>query len=112
VDQGADEALILNPDGTISETNSANILLIRGKEIIKPASPHVLAGIMQDKVCELLLGWGYGVEREEVRPEDLFTFDNVLITNSLIGALPVLAVDGKGLKSSPDLCKKINDILL
>lgn len=111
-DHGADEALILNPDGTISETNSANILLIRGKEIIKPASPHVLPGIMQSKVCELLLGWGYSVEKKNVRPEELFTFDNVLITNSLIGALPALAVDGIELRSSPDLCKKINDILL
>nr|MDA3897942.1 aminodeoxychorismate synthase component I [Desulfobacteraceae bacterium] len=34
--QGADEALILNPDGSISETNTANIILIDGKKVICP----------------------------------------------------------------------------
>jgi para-aminobenzoate synthetase component 1 len=111
-EQGADEALILNPDGTVSETNSANILLIRGKKIIKPSSPHVLTGIMQDKVCELLLSWGYDLLEENVQPEDLFDADNVMITNSLIGALPVLAVDGRALKSPSDLYQKINEMLL
>ena len=111
-EQGADEALILNPDLTISETNRANILLIRGKKIIKPLSPHVLAGIMQDKVCELLLSWGYNLLVQKVQPEDLFDADNVMITNSLTGALPVVGLDGKEIRSTPDLCKKIDDILL
>ena len=111
-EQGADEALILNPDRTISETNTANILLIRGKKIIKPLSPHVLAGIMQEKVCGLLLSWGYNLSEEKVQPEDLFDADNVMITNSMIGALPVLAVDGRVLKSPSDLYQKINEMLL
>ncbi|MFC1869328.1 aminodeoxychorismate synthase component I [Thermodesulfobacteriota bacterium] len=109
---GCDEALILNPDGSISETNSANILLTMGNKVIIPASPHVLPGIMEDKVCELLLNWGYFMERREIFPEDLFLADNVFITNSLIGAVPVLSVDGKALKSTTDLCGKINDLLL
>jgi para-aminobenzoate synthetase component 1 len=111
-EQGADEALILNPDGTISETNSANILLIRGKKIIKPLSPHVLAGIMQEKVCGLLLSWGYNLSEEKVQHEDIFNADNVMITNSLIGALPVAAIDGKEVKYSSEFCGKVNGILL
>ena len=111
-EQGHDEALILNPDGSVSETNSANVLLIRGKEIIKPVSPHVLPGVMEGKVCELLLGWGYRVENKPVLVDDLFSADNILITNSLMGALPALALDNRELKSSPDFCRKINDVLL
>jgi len=40
--QGAEEALILNPDGSVSETNTANLLLIDGKDkkvICAPISP-------------------------------------------------------------------------
>jgi para-aminobenzoate synthetase component 1 len=111
-EQGADEALILNPDGTISETNSANILLIRGKKVIRPLSPHVLAGIMQEKVCGLLLNWGYNLSEEKVQHEDIFNADNVMITNSLIGALPVAAIDGKEVKYSSEFCGKVNEILL
>ena len=110
--KGADEALIINPDGTVSETNTANILLTTGKTIIKPLSPHVLPGIMEEKVCHLFLDWGYRMEKEKVRPEDLFSADNVLITNSLMGAVPILGVDGRDLKTSPDLCVRINDTTL
>jgi len=66
---------------------------------------------MEERVCELFLSWGYRVEREKVMPEDLFSADNVLITNSLIGAVPVLGVDRKELKNRPDLCRKINDTI-
>lgn len=110
-DQGIDEALISNTDGSVSETNTANILLVRGGKLLKPVSRHVLPGIMEEEVCGLLLGWGYRVKEEVVKPKDLFAADDVLITNSLIGAVPVLGVDGKPLKIPSDLCRRINDAL-
>jgi len=111
-DKGADEALILNPDGTLSETNTASILLIKGKTVVKPVSPHVLAGTMEKTICELLIMWGYTVKKKEVRSEDLFLCDDVLITNALIGAVPILEIDGKRLKAPSNLWKKINQEVL
>jgi para-aminobenzoate synthetase component 1 len=110
--KGADEALILNPDDTISETNTANILLIKDKTFIRPVSPHVLPGIMEKVVCELLLSCGYVSESKKQYLEDLFLVDQVIITNSLIGAIPVLSIDGKKLKKTTDLWMKINDAVL
>jgi para-aminobenzoate synthetase component 1 len=107
---GADEALILNPDGTVSETNSANILALKGKTVFLPASKHVLPGIMEQGVCEYLAGIGYQAERVPLRPEDLTSADQVLLTNSLIGAAPVLSLDGKILKQlSFPLWRRINE---
>jgi para-aminobenzoate synthetase component 1 len=103
VDNGYDEAVILNPDGSLSETNTANILLIKDKTVIQPASPHVLPGVMEKNVCELLKESDYVIKREKVMPEDLFKFDNVIITNSLMGALPALSFDGNDLKVSDSL---------
>ena len=110
--KGADEALILNPDDTISETNTANILLIKDKTFIRPISPHVLPGIMEKVVCKLLLSLGYMSESKKLCLEDLFLSDQVIITNSLIGALPVLSIDGKKLKKPTDLWIKINNTVL
>jgi len=110
--KGADEALILNPDETISETNTANILLIKDKTLIMPISQHVLPGVMEKVVCELLSNWGYVSESKKLYPEDLFLADQVIITNSLIGAVPVLNIDGKKLKKPTDLWLKINDAVL
>jgi len=98
--KGADEALILNPDGSVSETNTANILLIQNRTIIVPASPAVLPGIMQQVVCRGFMDRGFQIERKRVLPEDLFAADRVLITNSLIGAVPMISLDGAAMETS------------
>ncbi|MCP4683068.1 MAG: aminodeoxychorismate synthase component I [Desulfobacterales bacterium] len=111
-DRGADEALITNPDGTVSETNSANILLFRGRIVTRPVSPHVLPGIMENAILRLLTEWGYRIEKETLGPGDLFSADEAMISNSLIGAVPILSLDGKRLAAPSDLWKKINEVVL
>jgi len=111
-DRGMDEALILNPDGTVSETNTANVLLIQDRAVIRPRSAHVLSGIMEKTVSDLLRDWGYAVVERPVRPEDLSSMDQVIITNSLIGAVPVLSVDDGQLPPPDDLWQRINKEVL
>lgn len=109
--QGADEALIMNPDNTVSETNTANILLIKDKAVIRPVSKHVLPGIMEAAVCEFLAQWGYKIENKPLKPKELYSADQVLITNSLMGAVPILSLDRTMLAKPFDLCQKINTAL-
>jgi para-aminobenzoate synthetase component 1 len=111
-EKGADEALILNPDGSISETNTANILMIKGRRIIKPVSPHVLPGIMEEAVCAILSGRKYSIEKKKIYQEDILAADGVILTNSLIGAVPAACLDGKELADSSELCTKINGELV
>jgi para-aminobenzoate synthetase component 1 len=110
--QNADEALILNPDHSVSETNTANILLIKNHTVTKPVSLHVLPGIMDTVVCEFLGKRGFTIESKKVFLKDLYSFDEIMITNSLIGAVPVLTIDGKKLPEPSDLWKQINKALL
>jgi len=110
--QGADEALITNPDGSISETNTANILLIKDRAVITPISMHVLPGIMEKEICRLLSEWDYRLESRRIFPEDLFSMDQVIVTNSLMGAVPVLWIDGKRLKQASNLWQKISNEVL
>ena len=60
-DMGADEAVILNPDQTISETHSANILVVSGKTIVRPVSTHVLSGVMQGALTRRLEAMGFDI---------------------------------------------------
>lgn len=106
--KGADEAVILNPDGSVSETNTANIICIRGKQAILPASDHVLYGIMQEHVAAYLRDNGWQVGKQNVSAEELSRFDAVLLTNSLMGAVPVIGIDGSPVRSDPGLCLQIN----
>jgi para-aminobenzoate synthetase component 1 len=109
---GADEALVLNPDGSVSETNTANILLIHRKSLIIPNSLHVLPGIFQSAVTDLLTGWGYHCKHQKIFPKDLFDAEGVIITNSLMGAVPIIELDGKKLDPAKVMCEKINNAIL
>ena len=106
--KGTDEAIILNPDGTLSETNTANILVISGKRVRTPHSPHVLGGTMQMAVCKCLETMGYAIETEPIRPADISDTETVLLTNSLMGAVPALSLDDRQLTFDTSLVDSIN----
>ena len=105
---GADEALVLNPDGSLSETNTANILLIRDNRVIRPVSPHVLPGVMEKRVLDILSAMGYAIESKPVAREGLDVSDYAFVlTNSLMGPVPVLSIDGMKTADALRLCRKL-----
>jgi len=106
-EQGADEAIILNPDGTISETNTANLLMVFGRTATRPSSPHVLPGVMQAEICRRLTVQGFSILDEPIRPEDLHHADAVLVTNALMGVVPALSRDNQPLKTDPVLIEAL-----
>ena len=111
-EQGANEAVILNPDGTISETDTANILLVSGNKVIRLLSPHVLLGVMQDAVCQRLHALGFSIMDRQIRPDAVLDADMVLLTNALMGAVPALRLDNRSLKFDPSLIAALNKGLL
>ena len=110
-EQGADEAVILNPDGTLSETNTASILVLSGKTVIRPWSSHVLSGVMQDAVCQCFHGLGFSIEERSVSPDAVLDADMVLLTNALMGAVPALSLDNRPLKFDRALTAVLNSRL-
>ncbi|MGD9188067.1 MAG: aminodeoxychorismate synthase component I, partial [Desulfobacteraceae bacterium] len=109
---GFHEALILNPDGTVSETNTANLLLVSDREVVQPLSPASLPGVMAGAVCRQLADWGYSVIRRPVAPGMLDRADQVLATNALMGAVPVHRFDQTKLSEGDDLWQRINDAVI
>lgn len=107
-ENNADEALILNPDGSVSETNTAGLLVICGKTLIRPVSAHVLSGIMSARVREIFSKWGYAIVDQPLSIQDLHAADHVLATNALMGAVPVKSLDGKALVCATGICRRIN----
>ncbi|HKO47717.1 MAG TPA: aminodeoxychorismate synthase component I [Polyangiaceae bacterium] len=106
--QGADEALILNPDRSVSETNSASVCCVFGNIACFPSSAHALPGTMATEVRRLLACWGFAVEDRRLTVEDLLAADHVFLTNSLMGAVPVLSLHDAKLDYDAPLCDEIN----
>ncbi len=107
--QGAHEAVILNPDGTLSETNTANLLAVRGQTVYRPRSAHVLPGVMEACALEQLSAMGFHLVSKPLYPEDLFGADQVLLTNALMGCVPAIGLDGRPLAVPDALADRLND---
>jgi para-aminobenzoate synthetase component I len=110
-EQRADEALILNADGSVSETNTANLLCRIGGKLCRPMSPHVLPGTMEQAVCELLGTWDMPVEQRRITVEELRDAESIILTNALMGPVPVISIDGKALPADVALCARITEAL-
>jgi para-aminobenzoate synthetase component 1 len=108
---GAGEALIMNPGATVSETNTANILLINGRTVTVPESPCVLPGVMQREIIKYLDGRGYEIRQAPVTLDDCWAAEEILLTNSLMGAVPVLSINGRRAGNLGRLWREIDDHL-
>ncbi|MBF0229650.1 MAG: aminodeoxychorismate synthase component I [Desulfamplus sp.] len=94
---GYDEALICNADGTVSETNTAAIIAVSVSEheVIIPESDYTLPSITLDAALKLFLNAGYKITKREIMPSELVLMQNVIVLNSLMGAVKVLSIDGR-----------------
>ena len=111
--QGGHEALVLNPDGTVSETNTANLLLVYGNTLIRPISTAALPGVMTACVTRLLAGRGYDIQQKTVRHRDLRSAEGVFLTNALMGLVPVASLDGDQLAEKDTLpWRRINNEII
>ncbi|MCG8566601.1 MAG: aminodeoxychorismate synthase component I [Desulfobacterales bacterium] len=109
--RGGDEALILNPDETVSETNTANLIIKDGDTIRVPESLHVLPGTAQDSILDGLRNGGDVIVQEPVALASLHEFDGVVATNALMGAVAVRSLDGRPLAVDSEFCDRVNRLL-
>lgn len=106
------EAIIVNPDNTVSETNTANLLLVNGKEVTRPQSPAVLPGVMAQAVSRNLALWGYRIIERPVKLADLNSAQLLIAANALMGAVPVTRIDHRDRPACDDLWKRLNDAII
>lgn len=90
---GAYEAFLLNERGRLVEGSRSNIALVFPDGILTPPRAEgCLPGTVRRRLLELR-----AISEFALHPEDLATASEVLIMNSLIGVLPVAAVNGREL---------------
>jgi para-aminobenzoate synthetase component 1 len=109
--QQADEAVLLGADGSVSETNTANILCRIDGKLLRPLSEHLLPGTMEQAVCELLANWGVPIEQRRITVDDLKRAEHIIGTNAPMGAVPVVSIDGQAVAVDAGLCRRINDVM-
>ncbi len=90
-----EQALLTDPGGGVLETDRANVFALAGGVLRTPAADgQILPGVMRARVLAAARSLGIAVAEGPLPLADLLTADEVLVTNSVRGVLPVLAVDG------------------
>ncbi len=92
-DAGFDEALLEDKDGTLAETSTGSLLFLKEGTCTLSASPFRLPGTAEQRIACMFHDDGWQVIRASVTEKDIPSYEALWITNSLMGILPVRAVD-------------------
>jgi branched-chain amino acid aminotransferase len=93
---GADEALLLDTEGHVSEAAASNVFACRGGVLVTPPlSCAALPGITRATTLELAAELGIEAAEQLIEVPDLATADEVFLTSSLRGIAPVRTIDGR-----------------
>ena len=92
---GADEALMLDPDGHVAEGATANVFFADGTALCTPSlDGSVLPGVTRATVIDIAQEEGIPVEEGTYTPDAVREADEVFLTNSTWELRPVSSVDG------------------
>jgi branched-chain amino acid aminotransferase len=91
---GADEALLLNTSGRVAEASVANVFAVKdGRLVTPPVTEGALEGITRASILELAEGLGVDTSEEPLARYDLLAADEVFLTGSGAGVVPVRSLD-------------------
>jgi branched-chain amino acid aminotransferase len=94
VEAGYDEALMADPAGYVCEAPGWNVFAVRGGRARTPAA-SILEGITRETVLEICARLSIPWDAAALTAYDLWTADEVFLTSTAGGIVPVVDVDGR-----------------
>jgi len=118
VEQGANEAVMLNSNGYVAECTGENIFIYkRGKIYTPKPSNSILEGITRNSVIQVAKDLGYEVIETDISRIEMLTADEVWMTGTAAEVVIVTTIDnrsvgnGKPGKVATELQKKFADVV-
>ena len=93
ISKGADEALLLDKNGYISEGSGENIFTIKDNILSTPKTDHCLNGITRQSVIKIALDLGLKVEEKDITYEELIQSDEVFFSGTAVEITPISKID-------------------
>lgn len=92
---GYDDAILLNADGSVSEGPGAAIFLVRDGRLITPhVTSGILEGITRQTIITLAQDDGLSVEERSVDRTEIYLADELFFAGTASEIVPILSVDG------------------
>jgi branched-chain amino acid aminotransferase len=95
VDDGFDDALMLDYRGLLCEATGANMFLVINGELHTPTPDCFLNGITRLTVIDLAKQFGIKVVERQIKPEELATAQELFLTGTAAEITPVGSIEGK-----------------
>ncbi|WP_371643455.1 branched-chain amino acid transaminase [Streptomyces mirabilis] len=93
---GYDDALLLTDTGHVAECSAANFFLVKdGVLHTPPVSEGILPGITRSTVMTLAAEGGLEVVERRIARAEAYTADEIFLTGTAIGVVPVASVDDR-----------------
>lgn len=92
---GVDEAVMLDLDGFVAETNACNIFFVKKGVIFTPFADACLPGLTRNKVLKLAKENGFEAEERRVSIATMYSADEVFITGTMGELTPIMEIDGR-----------------
>ncbi|MFP6868393.1 MAG: branched-chain amino acid transaminase [Nitrospinota bacterium] len=95
VQSGFDEALMLDPEGFVTQGSGENIFLVRDGVLKTPPLQGILRGITRETVIYLAREQGLEIEMEAFARDEVYVADEAFFTGTAAELTPIREVDNR-----------------
>ncbi len=92
---GADEAMLLDPEGYVAEGSGENIFLVKNGVIYTPEVTSCLNGITRNTILTLAAEHGLEVVEKRITRDEVYIADEAFFTGTAAEVTPIREVDGR-----------------
>jgi len=92
---GAEEALLLDPEGYVAEGSGENVFIVRDGVIYTPELTSCLNGITRNTIFHLAAECGYKLVEKRITRDEVYIADEAFFTGTAAEVLPIRELDGR-----------------
>ena len=94
ISKGAEEAILLDKNGYISEGSGENLFIVKNSNLITPTTDYCLNGITRQSVISIAKNLNYSVEERNLTFDELLDADEAFYSGTAVEISPITSVDG------------------
>ena len=92
---GVEDAVMLDMNGYVSETNATNLFFVKRGKLITPHADSCLPGITRANVIRICREHGIELTERNISISEMYTADEAFTTGTMGELSPVLKIDGR-----------------
>ena len=97
IDKEADEALLLDKNGFISEGSGENIFIVKDSTLYTPRTDFCLNGITRQSVIEIAGRMDIPIQEKDLTYDDLLDADEAFFSGTAVEITPITILDKKSI---------------